>query len=62
LTGDKNTSYVNDKLASLWPKFDVNKVGYIECARAAVLLRELVGNVHDAFGLQMQRGAKPHTK
>jgi hypothetical protein len=62
LTGAKNAAYVNERLAELWPKFDVNGVGYIEAARAAVLLRELVGNVYDAFGLQMQVGAHAHKK
>lgn len=54
LTGEKNVAYVNERLGELWGKYDVNGTGHIEVARGAVLLRELVGNVHDGFGLQMQ--------
>lgn len=36
---------------NLWPQYDVQNEGYIEVERAAVFLRQALGNAETAFGL-----------
>ena len=50
--GDKKHKMVQEAMDRLWPRYDVNEDGFIEVQRAAVFLREAIGEVETAFGLQ----------
>ena len=52
MTGPEGDAYVSERLAKLWPHYDVNKDGYVEVERIPPLLRQLVGEVEASFGLQ----------
>jgi hypothetical protein len=39
-------------MTAYWPKYDVNGDGFVDVQRAAVFLRQAIGQVEAAFGLQ----------
>lgn len=49
--GGKKQQAVQESMANLWHKYDVNEDGYIDVQRAAVFLRQAIGQVEAAFGL-----------
>jgi hypothetical protein len=50
--GSKKHQMVKEAMERLWPRYDVNDDGFIEVQRAAVFLRQAIGEVETAFGLQ----------
>jgi hypothetical protein len=42
--GEKRDNYVNQKLAKLYPHFDVNNEGFLDAARVPPLLKLLIGD------------------
>lgn len=52
MQGAARDAYVAEKLAGLWPHYDVNGDGFVEVERVPVLLRQMVGEVEANFGLQ----------
>lgn len=50
--GQKKHQMVQEAMERLWPRYDVNGDGFIEVQRAAVFLRNAIGEVETAFGLQ----------
>ena len=44
--------YVADKMAALWPRYDVNDDGYIDAIRGTTFLRQVLGEVELQGGLQ----------
>lgn len=51
-TGEKLTSYVDGKMSSLWPHYDVLSQGYIDADRVPILLRQVLGEVESTIDLQ----------
>jgi len=51
-TGEKLTSYVDGKMSTLWPHYDVLSEGYVDADRVPVLLRQVLGEVESTIGLQ----------
>ena len=49
--GDRKRQMVQESMHNLWPKYDVNEDGFIDVQRAAVFLRQAVGQVEASFGL-----------
>jgi len=50
-TGAKRVEFLKDRFPRAWDNIDVNHDGQIEVARAAVLLRMIVGEVETNDGL-----------
>jgi len=50
--GDKKNQKVHEAITELWPKYDQLNEGFIEVSRAAVFLRNALGNVVTSIGLQ----------
>ena len=58
LSGSKLEKYVDEKLGSLWKKYDVLGDGFVPADRVPVLLRSMIGDVEIANGLQLQVAAE----
>ena len=48
-------SYLNDTVPRAWERADVNITGRVEAERVPMMMREIVGNVIQGFGLQVQK-------
>lgn len=50
-SGQRKENMVKDTMSNYWPRYDVNNDGFIEVQRAAVFLRQALGNVEASIGL-----------
>ena len=57
MKGAELEKYFSETVPKAWARFDVNNDGIIEATRVPQFLRLIVGNVEQAFGLQMQVAA-----